>query len=193
MLRSITAIALVSLGAFSMGASPLAQAEDRPVSVGPYAQVGIGGKSMIGKASKHAAAGSNLVLHAGTDLFQWFSVGARLDLANHEATVPAPPQGEYMQFYGLAGEARLSVRIGPIALYAEGSLGYSAVSTNLLEKVNVLKPGQRFSPTLGAGGGLEYQLHNRHYAIGLGGDWVTYQAFDRIQAVSALAHLRYTY
>lgn len=188
MLRSITALALVTLGA-----SSLAQADARPVSVGPYAQVGVGGKAMIGKASKHTDIGTNLVLHAGTDLFQWLSVGARLDLANHEATVPAPPEGEFVQFYGFAGEARLSVSIGPVGLYAEASLGYSAVSTNLLEKVNVLEPGQRFSPTLGAGGGLEYQLQNRHYALGLGGDWITYEAFDRIQAVSVVANVRYTY
>ncbi len=170
-----------------------ARADTRPVSVGPYAQVGIGGQAMIGKAKQHAAKGSNFVLHAGTDLFKWFSVGGRLDLSNHEATVPAPPTGEYMQFYGLAGEARLSVNIGPVAIYAEGSLGYSAVSTNILEKVNILEPGQRFSPTLGGGGGLEYQLQNRHYAFGLGGDWVMYQKFDRIQAVSVLGQLRYTY
>jgi hypothetical protein len=183
------AAALLAFG----GSVREARADTRPVSVGPYAQVGIGGKAMIGKAEKHAAAGTGFVLHAGTDLFKWLSVGGRLDLSNHGATVPAPPEGEYMQFYGLAGEARLSLSTGPVAFYAEGSLGYAAVSTNLLEKVNILEPGQRLSPTFSAGGGLEYQLQNRHYAFGLGGDWLMYQKFDRIQAVSALAHLRYTY
>lgn len=195
MLRPTLTAALLAAAQLALGVGTIAAAyaDDRPVSVGPYAQVGIGGKAMIGKADKHAATGTGFVLHAGTDLFQWLSVGGRLDLSNHEATVPAPPEGEYMQFYGAAAEARLSMSIGPVALYAEGSLGYAAVSTNLLEKVNILAPGQRFSPTFGAGGGLEYQLQNRHYAIGVGGDWLMYQGFDRIQAVSALAHLRYTY
>ena len=172
---------------------PEAWADERPVSVGPYAQVSIGGKATIGSARPYAAEGPTLRLQAGTDLFQWLSVGGRLELASHEATVPAPPEGEYMQFYDAAGEARLSVNIGRIALYAEGSLGYSAVSTNILEKVGILEPGERFSPILGAGAGFEYQLQNRHYAFGLGGHWAMYTAFDRMQTVGALAHMRYTY
>lgn len=170
-----------------------ASAEDRPVSVGPYAQVSMGGNAAIGKAKDYAAQGPALRLQAGTDIFQWLSVGGRVSLASHEATVPAPPEGEYMQFYEGAAEARLSFNIGRIAVYGEGTLGYSAVSTNILEKVDLLEPGERYSPTIGAGGGLEYQLQNRHYAFGLGGHWTLFQAFDGLQMAGALAHMRYTY
>jgi hypothetical protein len=170
-----------------------AQADDRPVSVGPYAQVSVGGNTAVGKAKDYAAEGPALRLQAGSDLFQWLSVGGRLSLATHEATVPAPPEGEYMQFYEAAAEARLSFNIGRIAVYAEGTLGYSAVSTNILEKVDLLEPGERYSPTIGAGGGLEYQLQNRHYAFGLGGHWTLFQAFESMQMAGALAHMRYTY
>lgn len=170
-----------------------AEAQDRPFSVGPYAQVDVGGKAMLGKNKSHAAMGPTMALHLGTDLFQWLSVGGRLDLASHEATVPAPPEGEYTQLYGASGEARLSIAIKQVSIYAEGSFGYSAVSTNILEKVGLLEPGERFSPTIGAGGGLEYQLQNRHYAFGLGGEWTLYTAFSKLQTASAHGYLRYTY
>jgi hypothetical protein len=153
----------------------------------------VGGNAAIGKAKDYAALGPALRIQAGTDLFQWLSVGGRVSLASHEATVPAPPEGEYMQFYEGAAEARLSLNIGRIAVYAEGTFGYSAVSTNILEKVDILEPGERYSPTIGAGGGLEYQLQNRHYAFGVGGHWTLFQAFDNMQMAGALGHMRYTY
>lgn len=171
----------------------VARADDRPVSVGPYAQVAVGGKVGLGEAKSYVALGPAIRLHVGTDLFQWLSVGGRVGLSSHEATVPAPPEGEYMQFYEGAAEARLSLNIGRVAVFAEGTLGYSAISTNVLEKVDLLDPGERFSPTFGAGGGLEYQLQNRHYAFGIGGHWTVYQAFGAMQMITAAGHMRYTY
>ena len=129
----------------------------------------MGGNAAIGKSKDYAARGPALRLQAGTDLFQWLSIGGRISLASHEATVPAPPEGEYMQFYEGAAEARLSFNIGRIAVYAEGTLGYSAVSTNILEKVDLLEPGERYSPSIGAGGGLEYQRFGVQVSLGLGG------------------------
>ena len=194
-MRSRHWVVALTIGAFVLLPDTLVSAEsdDRPVSVGPYAQVSVGGNATIGKAKDYAAEGPALRIQAGTDLFQWLSVGGRVSLATHEATVPAPPEGEYMQFYEAAGEARLSFNIGRIAVYAEGTLGYSAVSTNILEKVDLLEPGEKYSPTIGAGGGVEYQLQNRHYAFGIGGHWTLYQAFESMQMAGAMGHMRYTY
>jgi hypothetical protein len=187
-----SALLALSLGATTALAMP-AHADDRPVSVGPYAQVSIGGQKMVGKTKRRTNEGPKLAMRVGTDLFSWFSVGGRLDLASHEVVLPRPPEGEYTQFYGAAGEARLSVSIGRVALYAEGSLGYSMISTNVLETVDILEPGETFSPTIGAGGGLEYQLQNRHYAFGLGGEWNLLTQFAQMHTVNVSAHMRYTY
>ena len=176
-----------------VGTAGLVHADDRPVSVGPYAQVGIGGQKMVGKTKRRTNEGPVAAIHVGTDLFSWLSVGGRLDIASHEVVLPRPPEGEYTQFYGGAAEARLSLSIGRVVTYAEGSLGYSMVSTNLLETVDILDPGERFSPSIGAGGGLEYQLQNRHYAFGLGGHWNMLTKFERMHTVNVAAHLRYTY
>lgn len=185
---------LAATSAIAVGAiANTAHAEDRPVSVGPYAQVGIGGQKMVGKTKRRTNEGPTMALHVGTDLFSWLSVGGRLDLASHEVVLPRPPDGEYTQFYTGAGEARLSLAIGPVAAFAEGSLGYSMVSTNVLETVDILEPGERFSPSIGAGGGFEYQLQNRHYAFGLGGHWNMLTKFARMHTVNVAAHLRYTY
>ncbi len=186
---ALVAFALGTAGALSAPA----HADDRPVSIGPYAEVGIGGQKMVGKTKRRTNEGPVFALRLGTDLFSWLSVGGRLDIASHEVVLPRPPEGEYTQFYGGAGEARLSLSIGRVVTYAQGSLGYSMVSTNVLETVDILDPGERFSPSMGAGGGLEYQLQNRHYAFGLGGQWNMLTKFARMHTVNVSAHLRYTY
>jgi hypothetical protein len=117
----------------------------------------------------------------------------RLDLETHAAQVPPPPEGEYVQLYGAAGDARITVSTGRLALFADGSFGLALVSTNLLARVDILDPGEHFSSLIAAGGGLEYQLDNRHYAVGLAGQWTLMLAFDRLQTAGARAYLRYTY
>ena len=72
-------------------------AEARPASSGPYAEFGIGGTSFIGDQSDNAALGLAGTIHVGLDIFSWFSIGGRVGLSSHEATVPPPPEGEYFQ------------------------------------------------------------------------------------------------
>lgn len=184
---------VVSVLTISALTAPLANADTRPVSVGPYAQFGIGAQKMVGKTKRRTNEGPAFGLRLGTDVFSWLSVGGRLGLASHEVVLPRPPEGEYTQLYSGAGEARLSLSMGPLAVYAEGTLGYTMISTNVLETVDILEPGERFSPLIGAGGGLEYQLQNRHYAFGLGGEWNMRTEFAKMHTVTVAAHLRYTY
>ena len=185
-------IALGPLAALAI-AAPRTAAADRPASTGPYAEAGIGATTMLGQDRRYSALGPGFALRGGLDLFSWFSIGARLDMSTHEATVPPPPEGEYFQLYGAAAEGRLTVRFGPVAVFADGGLGLTMISTNVLGKVGVLDPGERFSPIFSAGGGLEYQLQNRHFALGLGAQWNLMPAFDAMQTVASRAYLRYTY
>jgi len=153
----------------------------------------MGGSSFIGSESDSAAMGLTGSLRAGIDVFSWLSVGARLGLANHEATVPPPPEGEYFQLYSAAAEARIAVRISWLEIFVDGAFGGTIISTNILEKVDVIDPGERFSSIVSVGGGLEYQLQNRHYALGLSGGWSMMPRFARAQVVGGRAYLRYTY
>ncbi|HLU68291.1 MAG TPA: hypothetical protein VKZ63_18535 [Kofleriaceae bacterium] len=181
--------ALIAAGA----AAPPAAADSRPASRGPYAEASLGATGMIGPGRTYARLGPAFALRAGVDLFSWLSIGGRLELETHEARVPPPPEGEYFQLLAAAGDLRISVPAGRFALFADGGLGITRVSTNILAKVDILDPGETYSPLLSAGGGLEYQLQNRHYAVGLAGQWSLLPAFDAMQTVGGRAYLRYTY
>ena len=71
------------------------------------------------------------------------------------------------------------------------ALGYAG--TPLLEKVNVLDPGEQFTLSFSAGGGLEYQLVNRHHAFGLAGQVTVLPEFNNMKFVSTRVFYRYTY
>jgi hypothetical protein len=129
----------------------------------------------------------------GYDLFSWFGVGAHLTASTHEATVPPPPEGEYFQLYSAIAEARLGFRIERIRIFVQGGAGLGAISSNVLTKVGIVDPGETFTLALRAGGGLEYQLQNRHYAFGIDGEWSLYQAFDSTATATIRTFVRYTY
>lgn len=186
------------------GAQDLADVEaveaDRPeyssrriVSHGYYAEVGGGAALFLGDAADYSEVGLSFELRTGYDLFSWLSLGVSLAASTHEATVPPPPVGEYYQLYGGTGDLRLGFLLGPIGLFADGGVGVAMMSSNILEQVDILEPGEKFSLLVRAGGGLEYQLRNRHYALGLAGQWVLMPQYDASQGVTTRLYLRYTY
>ena len=72
-------------------------ASARPASTGWYAEGGAGATAFLLGASNDAAIGPGLTLRVGRDLASVFSVGIWLATSSHEATVPAPPEGEWFQ------------------------------------------------------------------------------------------------
>ena len=189
-LPSRAASALVALATVAV---PSLAAADRPASKGFYAEAGAGATGYLGEARNHAAVGPTLQARLGYDLWSWLSLGVALSTASHEATVPPPPVGEWFQLYQARADARLGFRHDALAIFAEGGAGAAYISSNILEQVMVLEPGERFTPVFSAGGGLEYQLQNRHYAFGLAADYWLAPAFDALQAVEGRLYLRYTY
>jgi hypothetical protein len=181
------------LAALAVVASARVALADRTTASGAYAEIGLGAAGFLGAARDHGAVGPTAALRVGYDLLSFFSIGGRLELESHAATVPPPPEDQYFQLYHLGGDARVSARIGAIGLFADGGLGLSLVSTNVLAKVGVTDPDEHLTVSFAAGGGLEYQLMNRHYALGLAAQWSLYPGFDAAQAVAARTYLRYTY
>jgi hypothetical protein len=178
----VAALALVS-----------ATASARPASTGWYAEGGLGMVKFLPTASADAALGPSLDLRLGRDLFSWLSIGIVAAASNHEATVPPPPDGQYFQLYRGGAELRVGGRFDRLALYAEGGAGAAMISTNVLGKVGITDPGERFSIAFSAGGGAEYQLENRHYALGLGADAFVLPQFATLKALDIRFFLRYTY
>ena len=168
-------------------------AHARPASTGWYAEGGLGAVAFLPKASKDAAVGPALDVRVGRDLFSWLSVGVTLAASSHEATVPPPPKGEWFQLYRGGGDARLTFSFDRIAVLLEGGAGISRISSNVLGKVMITDPGEHYSILFQGGAGLEYQLENRHYAVGLAADGLLLPQFDAIRAIDSRLYLRYTY
>jgi len=167
--------------------------EARPASTGFFAEGGLGAVAFLPPDSDHAAIGPGMQVRIGRDLFSWVSIGAYLAVSSHEATVPAPPEGEWFQLYRGGGDMRLGGRAGSVAFFVEGGLGGSLLSSNVLERVMTVEPGERFSITFHGGAGLEYQLENRHYALGAAVDAFLVPQFDNVKAIESRFYLRYTY
>jgi hypothetical protein len=192
MLPAMRRLALVvpAVGALIL---PAPAAHARPASTGWYTEGGLGVVAFLPGASDDAAIGPALNLRIGRDLFSWLSFGISLAASSHEATVPAPPDGEWFQLYRGAGDLRLGGRFDRIALFIEGGAGLAMISSNVLGKVMITDPGENFTIAFHAGAGVEYQLENRHYAFGLAGNAFLLPQFDALRAIDARLYLRYTY
>lgn len=189
----IRPLLLAIVGLFASGALAIGvpTAHARPASTGFYAEGGLGALAFIPK--RNAALGPAMQVRIGRDLFSWLSLGVLVGVSSHEATVPPPPEDEWFQLYRAGGDLRVGGLIGRVAIFAEGGLGVSVMSSNVLEKVMIVEPGEWYSVMFHAGGGLEYQLENRHYAVGLAVDAYLMPQFDAIKAVDSRLYLRYTY
>ena len=168
-------------------------ADARPASSGWFAEGGLGAVSFLPAHAGDARPGPALNMRLGRDLFSWLSFGVSLAASSHEATVPAPPSGEWFQLYRGGGDVRLGGRFDRLALFIEGGVGLSIISSNVLGKVMVTAPGETFTLTVQGGAGFEYQLENRHYALGLGVDAFLLTQFDAMTAIDSRFYLRYTY
>ena len=158
---------------------------------GYYAEAGLGVGFFLGDAGKYIAPGPSMALRSGYDLFPWLSLGGRLGVSMHEGDVPPPPEQEYLQLVEGAAEARLSLRIRRIGLFAQGALGFGYITTNLLDRVGVTSPDSYLSVLFGAGGGIDYHTQNRHFSFGLVGDFSIFPSFDGAQDVTVRLYLRY--
>ena len=190
MLRgTIAATALVALAS---------GADARPASRGWYAEGGLGAVQFLPSTNKDAATGPAIGVRIGRDLFSFLSFGVHLGASSHEATVPAPPEGEWFQLYRAAVDARIGGRFDRLALFLEGGVGAAMISSNILSKVMITDVDEELSLMFQAGAGAEYQLENRHYAIGLGVDGFLLPQFKPPDGSPVLAldyrfYLRYTY
>lgn len=183
--RAVFAIAALSL-------VPRA-ADARPAAKGWYAEVDLGATGALGDAATSVAVGPAIELRGGAHVTSWFAVGVDLATSSHEGTVPAPPSGEWFQLVRGALELRLGGMVGPIGLYLHGQAGAGYISSTLLERVAIQDPGEHLSLAVGGGASMVYQLANRHYALGFGGDVVVLPQFASTQLVQGHLLLRYTF
>ena len=186
MTRGTAALVCALVAGVGVGA-PASAASRR----GIYAEGNLGATGFLGDTAAFAAVGPSAGVRAGVQLFPWLSVGGLLTVSTHEAILPPPPDGEALQLYTAAGDARLAFGGASLRVFAEGGLGFARISTNVLDRVGVTAPDRRTSVAIHAGGGLDWHLANRHFSIGLAGGYTTLPDFDATQAVTGRLYLRY--
>lgn len=169
-----------------------AQARMGKPSHGLYAELDAGATSFIGETQRYAALGPTFGIRAGKDLTRWFALGAVLTSSTHEATVPPPPEDEYFQLYRGGAELRFTARIGRAALFAEGGASLAYINTNILERVDVTAPDERWSLVWTGGAGFAWYTRNRHFSLGVAGEWAMYTSYESTMAVGGRVYLRYT-
>jgi hypothetical protein len=189
-MRALLPIAIATLLVVS-SENAEAQVQHGKPSHGYFAEMDLGVTGFLGETQRYAAPGPAFGIRAGRDIFRWFSLGLQLASSTHEATVPPPPEQEYFQLYHLGVDARLTVRFGRLAMFAEGGAGLAFISTNVLDRV-AITDSEVFSPSFTAGGGLAWHTVNRHFSFGLAGDYTLLPDFDATQAVQVRLYLRYT-
>jgi hypothetical protein len=166
---------------------------ERAASTGFLAEGGLGAVAFTPKVGKDAAPGPEIELRLGRDLLSWLSLDAFGAASMHQATLPPPPDGQYFQLYRFGGDARVNLRFNAVSIFIEGGAGAAMMSSNVLEPVMITKPGQQLSIQFHGGFGLEYQLENRHFGVGLGVDGFLAPQFAEMKAIASRLYLRYTY
>jgi hypothetical protein len=151
------------------------------------------GAIALQKPTSTLAIGPVATVGVGYDVFHWLTVGAVLSLSTQRSTLPPPPEHEYQQMYRAGALARIGGQVGPVLLSVEGGAGIGRLSSNLLERASLIKPGQRNSVALFGGAAIEYQLGNRHYALGLGANGWYFTQFQSAITVEGRLFLHYTY
>ncbi len=172
---------------------PIGEVAARPASTGLYAEAGAGAATFVGAKAEYSGVGPAFELRAGYELFPWLALGLRIGASTHEATLPPPPGGEYFQLYSAAADLRLGYLYRRVGFFIDGGVGVTMISTNILAQVGIVDPGEDSGMCYAAGGGLEYQLVNRHHAFGVAGQWLHIPDFDAMSQVTVRAYLRYTY
>lgn len=158
---------------------------------GPFASGEVGALVYLGRAGRYAAPGVAFGVRLGYDLFRWLDVQAHVMGASSNATTPPPELGQSFQTYLYAAEVRLKLQLRRFQLFAEGGAALAQLSTNVLDEAGVTH-GSDFTFAVVGGGGLDYHTLNRHFSVGLGGDYVWLASFTGGHALSVDVYLRYT-
>ncbi len=158
---------------------------------GPFASGEVGTLVFLGPIGKYAEPGVAFGVRLGYDLFRWLDVQAHVMGASSDAKLPPPTVGQSFQTYLYAGEVRLKLQIHRVQLFAEGGAALAEVSTNVLQQVGITR-GSEFTFAVVAGGGVDYHTLNRHFSVGVGGDYVWLSQFTGGHGLSLDVYLRYT-
>ena len=130
----------------------------------------VGALWFLGKFGKTAPAGPWMHTQLGYELFKWLMVFGEGELAFTDTSgTQDPPKTRAFPIYGFGGGARLTVRFTDrFGVYLQGSLGLmkADIRKNALDIIGFGK-AESLGLYLGGRLGLEWQMIDRHFALGI--------------------------
>lgn len=160
---------------------------------GLYTEGEVGAVTFFGRVGDVVGPGFAIGTRLGYDVTRWFALQVHALGSTHETKGDGPWAGQLMQTYQGKAEAKLTLRFGQTALFAEGGLGAARWSTNLLN--TVLGDDVKFRTGLTFGGGLGFDYHSlsRHFSVGLRSGYFLLKHAANSQDLIVTTYLRYTF
>jgi len=159
---------------------------------GLYTEGEMGAVAFFGRAGQQVSPGIAIGARLGYDLSRWLAVQAHVLGSTHQIAGTSPLNGQLLQTYQAAIEAKLTYRFSQVSIFVEGGGGVERLSTNALYVLGV-EPQYRIGLIFGGGGGLDYHSLSRHFSIGVRGDFEVLHELTSSQELLASTYLRYTF
>ena len=159
---------------------------------GLYTEGEVGAVAFFGRAGDAVAPGFAIGARVGYDLTRFLAVQLHALGSTHETKGDGPAAGQLLQTYQGMAEGKATLRFGQTSLFAEGGIGLTRFSTNLLYTLGV-EPHFRTGLTLGGGGGFDYHSLSRHFSVGVRAWFNTLRDLNASRDLVATTYLRYTF
>jgi hypothetical protein len=160
-------------------------------SRGLFVEGDAGAILFAGRLDRYLAPGPALSLRVGYDLLRWLALQGHVDGAIAAAKTPAPLDHQSLELFRYAVEARAQLQLRRVGLYLTAGGGLAQLSTNLLASTGVTS-GHQLSAVVAGGAGIDLHTLNRHFSVGLAGDYTWFAQWQSSHAVTVEAYLRYT-
>jgi hypothetical protein len=159
---------------------------------GLYTEGEVGAVAFFGRAGDEVSPGFAIGARLGYDFTGWLAVQGHALGSTHQIGGNSPLNGQLLQTYQAAVEAKLTYRFSQTSLFVEGGPGIERLSTNALYVLGV-EPRYRVGLTIGGGGGVDYHSLSRHFSIGVRADFAVLHELTSSQELLASTYLRYTF
>lgn len=183
------------------GASARGQVTSEPSAVvfpdpakfarGLYTEGEVGAVAFFGRAGDNVSPGFSIGARLGYDLTRWLALQTHVLGSTHQISGMNALNGELLQTYQAALEAKLTYRLNQTSIFVEGGPGIERLSTNALYVLGIER--YRVGFVIGGGAGVDYHSLSRHFSVGVRGGFFVMTELTSSQELMATTYLRYTF
>jgi hypothetical protein len=158
---------------------------------GLYTEGEIGVVGFFGRAGDVIAPGFAVGARFGYDLFRFFALEARALGSTHETKGDTPVSGQLLQTYQGTIGGKLTLRIVQWSFFAQGAVGATRMSSNLLHALGLAT--YRTGLATGGGAGVDYHTLSRHVSVGARAEFYRLIHVTGSSDLIVTTYLRYTF